>query len=226
MASVLITGANRGIGLALAQGYARDGWMVHACCRHPDKSKKLKAIGGNLTCHRLDVTDALQVAGLARGLRDEAIDVLINNAGISGPSSDFGKTDYEAWAEVFAVNTMAPMRLAEQFADHLARSDRKVLANISSRLGSLTANDDGGRYLYRSSKGALNMVGKSLSIDLADRGIVVLQLHPGWVRTDMGGEEAPVSSTEAAAGLRGVIAGATVAETGRFFNYDGAEIPW
>jgi len=94
VASVLITGANRGIGLALAQGYARDGWTVHACCRHPEKSKKLKAIGGDLICHRLDVTDGLQVAGLARGLRDEAIDVLINNAGISGPPSDFGITDY------------------------------------------------------------------------------------------------------------------------------------
>ena len=226
MPNVLITGANRGIGLEFARSFAADGWRVHACCRHPDKATELKALDGDVVRHRLDVTNGLQAASLARELADEPLDLLINNAGIYGPRDAFGQTDKEAWAEVFKVNTMAPMRMAERFADHLANGDRKLLANISSRMGSIAQYDGGGSYIYRSSKAALNMVGKGLAADLAPRGITVVMFHPGWVRTDMGGAEAELTPAESVAGMRKVLDQLTPADSGGFFGYDGSEIPW
>jgi len=225
MPTVLITGANRGIGLEFARSFAGDGWQVHACCRNPDKAKGLKALcagsGGAATLHRLDVTDGLKAASLARELADEPIDVLLNNAGIYGPRTGFGETDYDDWLPVFAVNTLAPMRMAERFVKHVARSERKLIVNISSRMGSIGDNSGGG-----SSKAALNMVTKSLSIDLAGRGICVVAFHPGWVKTDMGGKGAAIAPAESVQGMRGVIDRLTVRDTGSFFNYDGGKIPW
>ncbi len=226
MPNVLITGSNRGIGLEFTRSFAADGWRVHACCRHPDKATALKALDGDIVPHRLDVTDGLQAASLARELADEPLDLLINNAGIYGPRDAFGKTDKEAWAEVFKVNAMAPMRMAERFADHLAKGDRKLLANISSRMGSIAQNDGGGSYIYRSSKAALNMVGKGLAVDLAPHGITVVMFHPGWVQTDMGGAEADLTPAESVASMRKVLDRLTPADSGRFFSYDGSEIPW
>ncbi|MEE8499675.1 MAG: SDR family NAD(P)-dependent oxidoreductase, partial [Kiloniellales bacterium] len=149
MPTVLITGANRGLGLEFTRQYAAEGWRVHACCRHPDKAKDLKAIEGEVVRHKLDVTDGLQVAGLSRELADEAIDLLINNAGVYGEHKTFQDTDLDEWLEVLAINTVAPFRMARRFADHVARGERKVIANVSSGLGSIAMNDDGGSYPYR-----------------------------------------------------------------------------
>lgn len=230
MPTVLITGANRGIGLALARGYAAEGWRVHACCRHPDKAKELEALqaeaGDRLAIHRLDVTDGLKVANLSRELAEAAIDLLINNAGVAGLRTGFGETDYDTWQPVIGINTFAPLRMAERFVEQVARSERKQIVNISSKMGSIAANVSSNSIVYRASKAALNQVSKCLAMALEPRGITVVVFHPGWVSTGMGGSEAPVTPEDSAAGIRTVIAGVTTADNGRFFNYDGEELPW
>ena len=226
MPTVLITGANRGLGLEFARSYAADGWRVHACCRHPEKAKPLKAVEGDLVVRKLDVTDGLRVAGLARELADEAIDVLLNNAGVYGPRSDFGETDFDDWLDVLKINTIAPLRMAERFVEQVARSDRKLIVSISSGMGSIAMNDEGGRYPYRTSKAALNMVVKGLAADLAARGIIAVALSPGWVQTDMGGPNADLTPEESVAGMRAVINGLTPDDSGRFFNYQSEDRPW
>jgi len=224
--TLLITGANRGIGLELTRRYASDGWSVHACCRNPDKAKTLKALGGDIALHRVDVIDGLRVASFARELSGEGIDLLINNAGVSGPRTGFGKTDYDEWLGVLKTNTLAPMRMVERFVEHVARGERKCIAMISSIMGSVGANSSGGAYIYRSSKAALNAVSKSLSIDLRARGITIVMFHPGWVRTEMGGPEASIDVETSAAGIQSVLSRVTPRDNGAFFNYDGTEIPW
>ncbi len=226
MPTVLMTGANRGLGLEFARSYATDGWRVHACCRHPEKAKALKAVEGDLVVHKLDVTDGLRVAGLARELADDAIDVLLNNAGVYGPRSGFGETDFDDWLDVLKINTIAPLRMAERFVEHVARSERKLIVSISSGMGSIAMNDAGGHYPYRASKAALNMVVKGLSADLAARGIIAVALSPGWVQTDMGGSSAELTPEESVAGMRAVIDGLTPADSGRFLNYQGEDRPW
>lgn len=230
MSSVLITGANRGIGLEFARSFADDGWHVHACCRNPDRGDALKelAVGtvGPVTLHKLDVTDGLRVASLARSLSDEPLDILINNAGIYGPRTGFGETHYDEWLPVFATNVLGPMRMAERFVEHLAHGERKLIVNISSRMGSIGDNSAGGAYIYRSSKAALNAVVKSLSVDLAPRGIAVVAFHPGWVQTDMGGPGAAITPADSVEGMRAVVDRLGIADTGKFFNYDGSILPW
>ena len=230
MGSVLITGANRGIGYEFARSFADGGWHVHACCRNPDRAGALKEMMegtvGAVTLHKLDVTNGLKVASLARALADESIDILINNAGIYGPRTGFGETDYDQWLPVFATNVLAPMRVVERFIPHLEAGERKLIVNISSRMGSMGDNAGGGAYIYRSSKAALNAVVKSLSIDLAPRGIAAIAFHPGWVQTDMGGENATITASESVKGMRAVIDGVGIVDSGKFFNYDGAIVPW
>ncbi len=242
MPCVLITGANRGIGLAFARSFAADGWRVHACCRGPDGAEDLAALSANMasadmasagadtagtvTLHRLDVTDGPRIAGLSRELAEEAIDVLLNNAGVMGPRTGFGEIDYDGWLPVFEINTLAPMRMAEGFVEQVARSGRKLIVNISSIMGSIGENAGGGAIVYRSSKAALNMVSKSLSVELAPRGITVIAFHPGWVRTDMGGPNAAVTAGESVEGMCAVIERVTPNDSGRFFNFDGREIQW
>ncbi len=230
MSSVLITGANRGIGYEFARSFADDGWHVHACCRNPDRAEGLKELAagtvGAVTLHKLDVTDGLKVASLARELADEPIDVLLNNAGIYGPRTGFGETEFSEWLPVMAANVLAPMRMAERFIEHLAHGERKQIVNISSRMGSMGDNIRGDAYIYRSSKAALNAVVKSLSVDLAPRGMTVVAFHPGWVQTDMGGENAAITPAESVKGMRGVIDRLNTADNGKFFNYDGSILPW
>ncbi|HEY8354791.1 MAG TPA: SDR family oxidoreductase [Methylophilaceae bacterium] len=228
-ATVLITGANRGLGLEFVRQYAEDGWQVLACCRWPEEAQALRALAERhadlVEVHRLDVADFEEIDALALILQGRPIDVLINNAGVY-PQGEFGSIDYEAWAEAFHVNTMAPMKMIEAFVGHVEASRLKKIVTLSSKMGSIDDNTSGGSYIYRSTKTAVNMVMKSLSIDLRPRGIASAILHPGWVRTDMGGPNGLIDAPESVAGLRRVIDGLTVENSGRFIAYDGKEIPW
>lgn len=227
MPTVLVTGANRGIGLEFVRQYAAEDWRIIATCRDPASARALSAINGAIEVHALDVTDHAAVQDLAGSLKREVVDILISNAGVYGPRpTTLSSVDYAAWAEVFRVNAMAPLKLAECFVEHVARSDRKLMVNISSKMGSIADNGSGGSYVYRSSKAALNAVVKSLSVDLAPRGITVAVLHPGWVRTDMGGPSALIEAEESVAGMRRVMDGLTAEDSGGFFDYDGSVIPW
>jgi NAD(P)-dependent dehydrogenase (short-subunit alcohol dehydrogenase family) len=175
----------------------------------------------------MDVTDSSSIERAAASLRDEAIDVLINSAGItSEPNERVGNVDYVAWARVLDVNTMGPLRVIEAFVDHVARSRRKLVVTITSGMGSLAPNTSGGSIAYRSSKAAVNMVMRCAAIDLAPRGIACVLVSPGWVRTDMGGATATLSPTESVAGLRQIIETFGAAQSGKFFHYDGREYPW
>ena len=228
-ATVLITGANRGLGLEFSKQYAEAGWRVIACCRWPDEAKELQALaersGDLLEIHQLDVADFEEIDALALILQGRAIDLLINNAGVY-PQSDFGNVNYEAWAEAFHINSMAPMKMAEAFVGHVAASDQKKIVTVSSKMGSIDDNTSGGSYIYRSTKTAANMVMKSLAIDLKPKGIASTILHPGWVRTDMGGPNGLIDAPESVAGMRRVIEALTLENGGRFVAYDGKEIPW
>ncbi len=228
MSSVLITGASRGIGLELAHTYAADGWRVHACCRRPEAATELTRSleGRDARLHRLDVTEATDIAALAATLDAESIDLLINNAGIFGGEQDFGAVDYDSWEQVWRTNVIAPYRVAEAFVPHVAASGLRCMAFVSSISGSIASVDEGGGYIYQSSKTGLNMVVANLARDLAGRGITVLALHPGWVRTDMGGADAPVSPEESIAGLRRVIAESGPERSGTLWDYRGERLPW
>lgn len=227
MSTVLITGANRGLGLEFARQYAVDGWRVLATCRDPNDADALNALDGKVEVSALDITDHGQIQALAKSLRKETIDILLNNAGIYGPRpSKLGGIDYNAWEEVMRVNVLSPMKVTESFRDHLAGSELKKIAFMSSKMGSMGDNSSGASYTYRSSKAALNAAAKSLSVDLKSRGIAVAILHPGWVRTDMGGPGGLIDAPESVSGLRRVIDDLSLGTTGRFSNYDGTEIPW
>ncbi len=227
MPTVLITGASRGIGLELARQYAADGWRVIATCRDSAGEQSLREVAGDLAVERLEVTDWDAIPALAGRLGGRPIDLLLNNAGIAGRAAgDLGSLDPRVWEETFRVNVIAPILTAQALADNVAASGQRTMAFISTMLGSLTLNEQGGRYAYRSSKAALNMACRSLAADLAPRGIGVLMLHPGHVRTDMGGPTAPVTPEASVTGMRQVIAGFTAAQTGQFINYDGRPIPW
>jgi NAD(P)-dependent dehydrogenase (short-subunit alcohol dehydrogenase family) len=225
---VLITGANRGIGLEFAKQYAADGWKVLACCRLPDQATELHDFASknsNVHVLSLNVADFTQIDHLATQLKDESIDLLINNAGIY-PHSEFGDTNYDDWAKAFKVNAMATLKMAEAFVQHITRSQLKKIASLTSKMGSIDDNTSGESYSYRSSKTALNMVMKSLSIDLKPYGISVVTLHPGWVKTDMGGYNALIDTHTSVTGLREVIDKLNLNNSGRFIAFDGKEIAW
>ena len=226
MSTVLITGANRGIGLEFARQYAADGWRVLAACRNPRGAKELAGLAGDVRVLALDVIDEYQLQALARSLNDEAIDILINNAGVGGFDDSFGNTPTNEWLETLRVNAIAPLHVAEQFLPHLERGQRRLIVNITSRMGSIADNGSGGSYSYRTSKAALNMVAKSMAHDLKGRRIIVVVFHPGWVKTDMGGPQALLPPKASVGGMRAKIATLTAADSGKFFNYDGKPLPW
>jgi len=227
MATVLITGANRGLGLEFCKQYADEGWDVLACCRNPETADKLADIP-QVRVLPLDVSDFAQIDKLAAQLQDTAIDVLINNAGIYGdsPRRSFGQLDYAAWTQTLTINTQAPVKMAEAFLPNLQQGDKKMLVSISSQMGSIADNGSGGSIVYRTSKAALNAAMKSIAIDLAEQGIGVLVLHPGWVKTDMGGPNALIDAQKSVAGMRQVIARFTLDQSGGFLKYDGSSLPW
>lgn len=226
MPTILLTGASRGLGIEFVKHYAAAGWRVHACARDIDAAA-LKAVRGDVRRHTLDVLDFAATAKLASSLEGEAIDVLLANAGIAGREAvELGRIDADVWLETFRVNALAPVKLAEAFVDHVAASQRKAMVAISSRLGSIGLNHEGGRYAYRASKAALNMAWKSLATDTKARGLTCVVLHPGWVSTDMGGAQAPVTPPASVAGMAKVIEGLKPADSGGFINYDGARFEW
>lgn len=231
MPHALITGANRGLGLGHTKALLQRGWTVHACCRDPEGADELRALAGNghdgeLKLYSYDAREADSAQKLAREITGP-LDILFANAGVMGPKQQgFGELDYEGFLDTMRVNAAGPLALAQVFADQVAKSSLKVIALQSSRMGSIKDNDSGGRYAYRASKAALNMVGKSLSLDLKDRDIIVLVLHPGWVRTDMGGSQGLLTVEESVDGELDLIARANPAMSGRFFHVSGEDLPW
>ncbi len=229
--TALVTGANRGLGLEFARQYAADGWKVYAACRSPKTAKELQLLagenGGRISVLEIDVTDTASVRAAATKLKGMGIDLLLNNAGVMGPRSErLGSLDYEAWARVLDANTLGPMRVVEAFVENVAKSGLKKIVTITSGMGSIEDNTSGNSYAYRSSKAAVNMVVKSLAIDLAQRGITCIVVNPGWVRTDMGGPRGTISPAESITAMRSVIASLRQEDSGKFLNYTGTPYPW
>jgi NAD(P)-dependent dehydrogenase (short-subunit alcohol dehydrogenase family) len=231
MPSVLITGANRGLGFEFVKQYLANGWQIYAACRDPSSASELRRLADTsdhkLRIMTLNVTEPASVKAAAAELDEQAIDLLLNNAGVGGVRGEtIGNIDYEAWAKVLDANTMGPMRVSEAFVEHVARSKRKLIVTLTSGMGSIADNNSGGSIAYRSSKAAVNMVMRSLAIDLAPRGITCVVVNPGWVRTDMGGPHATLTTTESVTMLRRLIETLGPAQSGKFFNYDGREYAW
>lgn len=228
--SILITGSNRGIGLELTRQYADGGWRVFACCRAPDQAEQLVALQqqyDNISLHALDVTDGERIRVLADELKGQPVDILLNNAGVYGPyDARFGNTDEQSWLQCMRINCIAPMNIMQAFVDHVSASRHKTMAAMSSKMASMADNSSGGSYIYRSSKAALNAVMKSAAIDLRPLGIKVAILHPGWVKTDMGGPNAEISVQECADKLRSNLEKLTLDNSGEFLDIDGSIIPW
>lgn len=232
MNTVLITGANRGIGLEFARQYAADGWQVVACCRQPQQAEALNRLADQyqdrFSIHRLDVRELTEIDQLSHKLQDLPIDILINNAGVypHAQNGEFGHISYDDWMEAFRVNTFAPLKMVEALVEQIACSQLKIVATITSKMGSIADNQRGGSYIYRSSKAAVNMVVKSLAVDLQPRGIIAVLLHPGWVQTDMGGRDALISTKQSVTGMKSILDRVTHSDTGKFIAYDGQHIPW
>jgi len=229
MKTVLITGANRGLGLEFCRQYAQAGWQVIACCRQPENAQALLEIPSHYSSVRivpLDVRDHQQCNSLAAELKNVAIDVVISNAGVHGDRTAFGQLDYQVWRDTLEINVLSAIKLAEVFTTHLAASQQGLFVAISSLMGSMADNGSGGSYLYRSSKAALNAAMKSLSYDFSRQKTGVLIFHPGWVRTDMGGPNGLIEVDESISGMRRVIDNFTMSQTGQFVKYDGSAMPW
>jgi NAD(P)-dependent dehydrogenase (short-subunit alcohol dehydrogenase family) len=229
MSTVVITGANRGIGLEFARQYATDGAKVIACVREPHKAdalKELAAANRNIDLRPLDTSNYGACSALGKELASEPIDILINNAGYYGPKRQIADDmDFEGWAYTFAVNTLGPLALAQALRENLKRGLERKLIAISSGMAS-TEENGGGSLAYRASKAALNNVMKSLSVDWRRDGIIAVALDPGWVQTDMGGKSAPTPPEQSVSGMRKVIAGLTPADSGKFLRWNGGERAW
>ncbi|RLQ21441.1 SDR family NAD(P)-dependent oxidoreductase [Seongchinamella sediminis] len=222
--TVLVTGANRGIGLELARQLTEQGHQVIGTARKPAEASELKALGAKVM--QLDVTDPESVAALAADMDDQPIDLLINNAGTGGQApGSFEDTDFERVKLTFEVNSLGPMRVTQALLPNVLASVGKTVVHISSIMGSIASNQ-GGYYGYRASKAALNMFNSSLALELADRGVTAVVLHPGWVQTRMGGSGADISVDVSVAGLLKVISSLGPGQSGRFYDYQGRELPW
>ena len=230
MATYLVTGTNRGIGLEFVRQLLVRGETVLATCRDIDKAEELLALqqeSEQLELFELDVADAASLTNFPKRLEGRAVDVFINNAGVYGPrSASFGKVDGEEWLEVLRVNSVAPVLLTQLLIENFRKGRAKKLVYITSKMGSIDDNQGGGQYIYRSSKTALNSAVKSLSVDLANAGFSVALLHPGWVLTDMGGPNALIDTQTSVKGMLGVIDDLDLQNSGSFFNYDGNQIAW
>ncbi|HTR00111.1 MAG TPA: SDR family oxidoreductase [Candidatus Acidoferrum sp.] len=229
MQTVVITGANRGIGLALTRSFVDAGDHVIAACRHPAMAAELQALQktGNVEIVALDVTSADSVAALANSVGNRTIDVLINNAGImGGDQQDSHDMDYAEWLHTFDVNTLAPFRVTMALLPALKRSKRARVITVSSQMGAFGLPMGYGRYAYRSSKAAVSKVMQVLAEELKADGIVVCPVHPGWVQTDMGGPQAQITPAQSAGGLHRLISDLTLEKSGRFWTWEGREHVW
>ncbi len=229
--NVLITGASRGIGLEMVKYSIEQNWRVFACCRHPQQADRLlsvaKLANGRVSVHVVDMDELATIQALAYELRNEAIDILVNNAGIYGSENNkFGNVDVASWIKTFQVNSIAPLKVAEALFEHVRMGELKIIACITSKMGSMADNGYGNSYIYRSSKAALNAVVKSMSIDLGSDGIKCVALHPGWVKTDMGGPNAEITPRESVVCLFDIMLGLEQKDSGRFIDIDGSDIPW
>lgn len=230
--TVLITGANRGIGLEFVKQYHKAGYQVIATTRTPLAEGELKTLSeenADIRLLSLDVTDDKQISGIKAMLKDQAIDILISNAGYYGPKDEtnsFGQVDTNEWLKTLQINTIAPLKLIEALHANILASQDKKIAILSSKMGSMEDNTSGGSYIYRSSKAAMNAVAKSLSIDLAKDKIKLVTLHPGWVQTDMGGQNALINTETSVKGMRQIIQKLTIRTSGKFLSYDGQNIGW
>lgn len=224
MPTILITGAGRGLGLELARQYAGDGWSVIGTVRNSAGEAALAKVGARALS--LDVGDTARVKRLPKQLKDTPIDVLFCNAGISGKRGmALGNFDYADWENLLRVNLLGVAAVIEALIDNVAASERKTVAAMSSRLGSITETS-GMTLPYSTSKAALNLLARGLAATLAPRGIIVAALSPGWVKTDMGGDSAPLTPEKSVRGLRKVIDSLHPGDSGKFLAYDGATIPW
>lgn len=227
--NILITGANRGIGLGLVKAWLAKGHHVHAAARHPDHARELWELETDYKdrchLHALDVTHDDQIAHLASRLSGTPIHMLINNAGIlpswSSSFQDLTKADL---LRAFEVNTVAPIRVTQAFLPHLKAAGHPIVATLSSLMGSVADNTSGGAYAYRISKTAVNMWNKSFAID--HPWLTAVVLHPGWVKTDMGGVNAPTEVEEAVTGLVRVLSSIPAEDSGHFIDFRGRQIPW
>jgi len=230
MATVLITGANRGIGLEFVKHYLNRGDQVIGTYRNITSSDELiqmDDVHDSLQTLTLDVSSDKSLKNFPNQLNGITIDIFINNAGVFGPrNSVFNNVDEKTWISTLRVNTIAPLLLTQLIIENLRKSSVKKLIYITSKMSSIDDNKGGGSYVYRSSKTALNAVVKSISVDLADDGMLVALLHPGWVRTDMGGPNGLIDTTTSVSGMIKVIDELEQSRSGSFFNYDGTEIPW
>ena len=240
MPSILITGANRGIGLELAGQYLSDGWRVYAGCREPDKAPLLEPLarqfGGLLSIHRMDVRNGGEVSAAADALNGGPIDMLFNNAGIidsygtgvfeGNDDPDLKNYDLDLWPEIFGTNMVSQGRVTDAFASNVATSDKKMVVMISSGLASIADTWQAGRYGYRTSKAALNMLTRGGGAWLQPRGVGVFTIAPGWTRTELGGPNAHDSAGESVAGMRKVLDGPTLQDTGGYWNFNGERLPW
>jgi len=239
MPTALITGANRGIGLEFARQLSQAGWKVFATCRDPDHAEVLHRLASasppSIQIHSLDTGDAKSISALSDAVGNQPIDLLICNAGTSRMKSALitgaegeriQDADDALWFEVFRTNTIGPLRVAAAFAERVAASERRLMAFLSSHMSVVARNKSGASYIYRSSKAALNIIIKNLSIELAPRDVTCIVLHPGWVRTDMGGAGADVTPEESVSGMLQVLLDAKLPKHIQFLDFRGETVPW
>ncbi|HUJ61924.1 MAG TPA: SDR family oxidoreductase [Kofleriaceae bacterium] len=224
----LVTGANRGIGLELVRQLRARGDTVDAACRRPEDAAELRALAGpELRVHRCDVSDDASVRAFAAELGDAAIDLVVNNAGISGGShQSLRDLDFADAVRTYQVDALGPLRVAIALLPHVRRGTGKKLVAITSGLGSIADNRSGGFYGYRMAKAALNMMAKNLAVELRGDGIVSIVVNPGWVQTDMGGRNAAVPAADSVRGILGIIDAASLETSGEFFDWKGGRYPW
>lgn len=222
--TVLITGANRGLGLEFARQFSDKGYHVIATARNPGEADELRALG--VQVEQLDVADTASVKALSGRLEGTAIDILINNAGISGHGArSFAELEIDKLAQSFQVNSLGPLRVTQALLENLRLGEKKKIISISTIMASISLNN-GGAYGYRASKAALNTLHKSLAAELGREGFICVLFHPGWVKTDMGGESAPLSPEQSISSMITLIERLNDSQNGHFLDYQGETIPW